>query len=258
MRTDTHTQSNSTAATTKGYTLHPAQDRGRTEMGWLDARHSFSFGRYVDRARMGFRSLRVINDDRIAPGGGFGEHPHDNMEIISYIVAGGLAHKDSLGNGATIRPGQIQRMSAGTGVRHAEFNPSDTETARLLQIWIIPDRQGVEPSYEDVSTGVHDRPGELVTIVAPVDAPSDDNPGAVRIHQDAFIQAVVLLPGQSVARQFGDARFGWVQVVRGDLSITVDGEMFTIGEGDAVELDPGASITLTGVYEAELLVFDLA
>lgn len=220
---------------------------------------------------MGYRSLRVINDDRIAPGGGFGEHPHDNMEIISYLVSGGLAHRDSLGNGATIRPGQIQRMSAGTGVRHAEFNPSETEPTRLLQIWITPDRQGVEPSYEDVSTGVHDRPGELVTIVAPVEtsgggAGPESGSGAgspvVRIHQDATLQAAVLRPGQSVSRAFGDARYGWIQVVRGDLTLTVDGETVAIGEGDGVELAPGASISLAGTddgaFESEVLVFDLA
>jgi redox-sensitive bicupin YhaK (pirin superfamily) len=236
-----------------GFRLHPAAERGPTRLGWLDSRHSFSFGRYYDPRKMGFRSLRVINDDRIGPGGGFGEHPHDNMEIVSYVVHGGLAHKDSLGNGSTIRPGDIQRMTAGTGIRHSEFNPSETEAGRFLQIWILPEREGIEPSYEEKATGVHDHPGSLRTIVSP-----DGGPHAVRIHQDVTINAGVFAPGQGDSRRFAPDRFGWIQVVRGDFDLTVNGRAIRVGEGDGVELDPGAEIAFTAVNEAELLVFDLA
>lgn len=237
------------------FTVHPAAQRGPTNLGWLDSRHSFSFGRYHNPAMMGFRSLRVINDDRVSPGAGFGEHGHDNMEIVSYVVSGGLAHKDSLGNGSTIKPGDIQRMTAGTGIRHSEFNPSETDAARFLQIWIIPEREGIEPGYEEKATGVHSRPGELLTIVSP-----EGSAEGVRIHQDVSIHAAVLHAGQSVSKTFGADRFGWIQVVRGDLSLTVDGQAVAIGEGDGVELGAGATISLqhSGDAEAEVLVFDLA
>lgn len=242
-----------TASSTTRFTLHPSAERGPTNLGWLDSKHSFSFGRFYDPSKMGFRALRVINDDRVAPGGGFAEHGHDNMEIVSYVVRGGLAHKDSLGNGSTIRPGDIQRMTAGTGIRHSEYNPSDTEPARFLQIWILPEREGLAPDYEEKATGVHDRPGTLSTIVSP-----EGSEHGVRINQDVSIDAGVFEPGQSASKSFGDSRFGWVQVVRGDLDLTVDGETITIGEGDGVELAPGASIELSATSPSEVLIFDLA
>ncbi len=249
----TSTTDTSTTTSTPRFTLHRAADRGPTTLGWLDSRHSFSFGRYYNPNMMGFRSLRVINDDRIAPGGGFAEHPHDNMEIVSYVVQGGLAHKDSLGNGSTIRPGDIQRMTAGTGIRHSEFNPSETEPGRFLQIWILPSAEGLTPDYEEKSTGVHDRPGRLTTIVSPAGSEH-----GVKINQDVSIDAGVFEAGQSAVRPFASDRFGWIQVVRGDLELTVDRESVTIGEGDGVELSRGASIEIRATSEAEVLIFDLA
>ena len=242
-----------TSSTTARYTRHPAAERGPSNFGWLDSRHTFSFGRYYNPNMMGFRSLRVINDDRVAAGGGFAEHPHDNMELVSYVVQGGLAHKDSLGNGSTIRPGDIQRMTAGTGIRHSEYNPSETEPARFLQIWIRPETEGLAPDYEEKATGVLEHPGELRTIVSPAGGEH-----AVRINQDVTIDAGVFEPRQSASRAFDEDRHGWVQVVRGDLMLTVDGEQLTIGEGDGVELAPGVSIGLEATSNAEVLVFDLA
>ena len=246
----------STTDTTR-FRLHPAAERGPTNLRWLDSRHTFSFGRFHDPSKMGFRALRVINDDRIAPGGGFAEHPHDNMEIVSYVVEGALAHKDSLGNGSTIRPGDIQRMTAGTGIRHSEFNPSDAERGRFLQIWIIPDREGLAPDYEEKATGVHEKTGSLRTIVSP-----EGGEHAVRINADVSIDAGVFEAGQGATKSFGPSRYGWIQVVRGDLALTITSEKhrdeLTIGEGDDVELAPGATIHLEATRRAEVLVFDLA
>lgn len=242
-----------TTTNTSRFTVHNAADRGPTNLGWLDSKHSFSFGRYYNPSMMGFRSLRVINDDRVAPGGGFAEHGHDNMEIVSYVVQGGLAHKDSLGNGSTIRPGDIQRMTAGTGIRHSEYNPSDAEPARFLQIWIIPGSEGLAPDYEEKATGVHDAPGALRTIVSP-----DGSEHGVRINQDVSIDAGVFEPGQSATKSFGESRFGWIQVVKGDLAVTIDGETVNIAEGDGVELAQGTKIELSATSHAEVLVFDLA
>jgi redox-sensitive bicupin YhaK (pirin superfamily) len=240
------------------FVVHRAEDRGPTRFGWLDSRHSFSFGRFHNPEMMGFRALRVINDDRIAAGGGFPEHPHDNMEIVSYVVHGALAHKDSLGNGSTIHPGDIQWMSAGTGIRHSEFNPSETDPGRFLQIWIIPDERGLTPDYAERATGVHDHPGALRTIVSP-----EGGEHAVRIRADVSIDAGVFREGQSATRAFGAARFGWIQVVRGGFELTVagpegDGKSVSIGEGDGVELTAGTTITLVAKGDAEVLVFDLA
>lgn len=232
---------------TRGLKIHRAADRGSTRLDWLDARHAFSFGRFIDRSRTGFRALRVINDDRIAPGGGFGMHPHEEMEIVTYIVQGRLAHKDSMGNASEIGPGQVQRMTAGTGVLHSEFNPSPTEPTRLLQIWLHPERPALDPGYEEGETGLRDRPGEFVPIVTP-----DGRGGSLRIHQDATIEAALLPPGARAERDPG--RHVWVQVVRGDLALNG----VEIAEGDGVEVEPGVGLVLEASNEAEVLVFDLA
>ncbi|USO00194.1 MAG: pirin family protein [Phycisphaeraceae bacterium] len=236
----------------EGLTIRRARDRGRTQLPWLDGRHTFSFGRYIDREHMGFRELRVINDDRVAPSGGFATHPHENMEIVTYVVSGALAHRDSTGNGSTLRAGDAQRMTAGTGIQHSEFNPSGSEPLRLLQIWIFPERDGLQPGYEERRIGAADRPGELVPVVTP-----DGRDGSMKIHQDASIFAAVLRPGQSISHEPGADRHTWVQVVRGDL--TVNGA--AISEGDGVAVEPGASFTLAVAQEggeSEVLVFDLA
>lgn len=238
---------------TTRFGLHRAADRGPTNLGWLDSRHTFSFGRYHNPDMMGFRSLRVINDDRVAAGGGFAEHPHDNMEIVSYVVQGGLAHRDSLGNGSVIHAGDIQRMTAGTGIRHAEFNPSEAEPARFLQIWIIPSAPGLAPEYEEAATGVHDTPGILRTVVSP-----GGTEHGVRINADVSIDAGVFEPGQAAFRSFAEERYGWVQVVSGDVELTIDGTTVAVGEGDGVALSPGTTIAIGAISNAELLVFDLA
>jgi redox-sensitive bicupin YhaK (pirin superfamily) len=238
-----------TLPTTTGITVRRAADRGTTDFGWLDSRHTFSFGRYVDRDWVSFGPLRVINDDRIAGGGGFGTHPHDNMEIISYVVSGGLAHKDSTGTASTIPAGGMQRMTAGTGVTHSEFNPSKAEPARFLQIWIVPAERDLEPSYEERTDVYAGRTGALVPLVTP-----DGRDGSMRIHQDASILGARLGAGDAVAHTPGDARRTWVQVVKGDL--TVNG--VAVGEGDGVAADAGLALQFATREGAEVLVFDVA
>lgn len=232
-----------------GMTLRGAADRGRTRFDWLDGRHSFSFGRYIDRDWMGFGPLRVINDDRVAPGGGFATHPHADMEIITYVISGSLAHKDSMSNGSTIRAGGLQRMTAGTGVEHSEFNPSDTEPVRLLQIWIHPDREGLEPGYEERADAMGGRTGELVPLVT-----QDGRDGSMRLHQDASILGAALEDGQSVTHTPARDRRTWVQVVRGD--VTINGE--PAGEGDGVAAEAGVPLDISAEASGEVLVFDLA
>ncbi len=232
-----------------GMTLRGAADRGRTRFDWLDGRHSFSFGRYIDRDWMGFGPLRVINDDRVAPGGGFATHPHADMEIITYVISGSLAHKDSMGNGSTIRAGGLQRMTAGTGVEHSEFNPSDTEPVRLLQIWIHPDRKGLEPGYEERADAMAGRTGEFVPLVT-----QDGRDGSMRLHQDAAILGAALEGGQSVTHTPAGDRQSWVQVVRGD--VTING--IEAGEGDGVAAEAGVPLEIAAGASGEVLVFDLA
>ena len=168
-------------------TLRRAEERGRANLGWLDSRHSFSFGHYYDPEHMGFGPLRVINDDRVAPGGGFPTHPHGDMEIVSYVLEGGLAHKDSLGTGSVIRPGDVQRMSAGSGIRHSEFNASKTEPVHFLQIWIVPERQGLEPGYEQKTFSAEEKRGKLRLVGS-----RDGREGSVTIHQDVDLYATLL------------------------------------------------------------------
>jgi redox-sensitive bicupin YhaK (pirin superfamily) len=229
-------------------TLSPAAERGRTRIDWLDSRHTFSFGEWYDPAHMGFRALRVINDDRVAPGGGFPTHGHADMEIVSYVLEGGLAHKDSLGTGSVIRPGDVQRMSAGTGVRHSEFNESRTEPVHFLQIWILPDRRGHTPGYEQKTFPEAERRGHLRLV-----ASNDGREGSVSLHQDVALWAGVLDEGQKAELPLAAGRHAWVHVVRG--TVTVNGKR--LGEGDGAALSDEGAVALEG-HGGEVLVFDLA
>jgi redox-sensitive bicupin YhaK (pirin superfamily) len=229
-------------------TLSPAAERGRTRIDWLDSRHTFSFGEWYDPAHMGFRALRVINDDRVAPGGGFPTHGHADMEIVSYVLEGGLAHKDSLGTGSVIRPGDVQRMSAGTGVRHSEFNESRTEPVHFLQIWILPDRRGHAPGYEQKTFPESERRGRLRLV-----ASNDGREGSVSLHQDVTLWAGVLDEGQRAELPVADGRHAWVHVARG--AVTVNGKR--LGEGDGAALSDERAVALEG-HGGEVLVFDLA
>ncbi|WP_237153266.1 pirin family protein [Oryzibacter oryziterrae] len=229
-------------------TLRKADARGRANFGWLDSRHSFSFGHYYDPDHMGFGPLRVINDDRVSGGGGFPTHPHSNMEIVSYVLDGALEHKDSLGTGSVIRPGEIQRMSAGTGIRHSEFNASPSDLVHFLQIWIIPERDGLTPSYEQKAIAVGTQPNQLHLIGSP-----DGRDGSVTIHQKVNLHAVRFTAGNAVTHALEKGHYAWVQVARG--SATLNG--IELSEGDGAALDE-AAITLTGTSDdAEVLLFDM-
>ena len=229
-------------------TLSPAAQRGRTNIGWLDSRHTFSFGEWYDPGQMGFRALRVINDDRVAPGGGFPTHGHADMEIVSYVLEGALAHKDSIGTGSVIRPGDVQRMSAGTGVRHSEFNDSQAQPVHFLQIWIIPDRRGHKPGYEQKTYPEAERRGKLRLV-----ASSDGRDGSVTLHQDVALWAGVLDEGQKAEVALAPGRHAWVHVARG--AVTVNGKR--LGEGDGAALSDERAVALEG-HGGEVLVFDLA
>lgn len=230
-------------------TLRKSEDRGRADFGWLDSYHTFSFGDYYDPQHMGFRSLRVINDDRVAPGKGFGMHPHNNMEIITYVIEGSLEHKDSMGTGSVIRSGDVQRMSAGTGIAHSEFNPSAKDPVHLLQIWIVPDKRGLPPEYEQKAYPETERQGHLRIV-----ASRDGRDGSLRVHQDARLFASLLDPGQQVVHELLPGRHAWVQVARG--AVTLNGQ--SLGEGDGAAASGEKAVTLVGVEPAEVLVFDLA
>lgn len=230
-------------------TLRKSADRGRTAIDWLDSRHSFSFGEYYDPRNMGFRSLRVINDDRIGAGGGFDTHPHRDMEIVTYMVSGSLAHRDSMDNGAVIRPGDVQRMTAGTGVLHSEHNPSDTEPAHLLQIWLRPERPGLAPGYEQRHFADGEKQGRLRLV-----ASRDGRDGSVVIHQDADLYAALLEPGQSVGHTLQPDRHAWLQVVRG--SVELNGTPLAVGDAAAVSAEN--QLQIVGRQPAEVLLFDLA
>jgi len=231
-------------------TLRRAEERGRANFGWLDSRHSFSFGHYYDPAHMGFGPLRVINDDRVAPGGGFPTHPHADMEIISYVLEGGLEHKDSLGTGSVIRPGDVQRLSAGSGVRHSEFNASKTEPVHFLQIWILPEKKGIEPSYEQKSFPAGEKRAKLRLVGS-----RDGRDGSVTIHRDVDLYATLLDIDETVTHALNSGRIAWVQVAQGTAQL--NGEQLYPGDGVAVE--DARSIELTGTSsDAEILLFDMA
>ena len=226
-----------------------AADRGRSAFDWLDSRHTFSFADYHDPRHMGFRALRVINEDRVAPGRGFGTHPHRDMEIITYVIDGAVEHRDSMGNGSVIRPGDVQRMSAGTGVTHSEFNPSGAAPVHFLQIWILPERAGLTPSYEQRRFPAAEKRGMLRLI-----ASNDGRDGSVVVFQDVDVFAAVLDPGEEITHALQHGRHAWVQVVSGGAAI--DGAALAQSDGAAVSDE--RAVTLRALERAEVLLFDLA
>ena len=229
--------------------LRPAKARGTANFGWLDSRHTFSFGQYYDPEHMGFGVLRVINEDRVQPGGGFATHAHRDMEIISHVLEGALEHKDSLGTGSVIRPGDMQRMSAGTGIRHSEFNHSKSEPVHFLQIWLQPQERGLSPGYEQKAFADAEKRGRLCLI-----ASSDGRNGSVVIHQDAEIYASILSNREQVEHALPARRHGWLQVVHG--AVELNGQRLRAGDGAAVSGEP--VLTVTGdSTSAEVLLFNL-
>jgi redox-sensitive bicupin YhaK (pirin superfamily) len=230
--------------------IRPAAARGRAELGWLSSRHSFSFGQYYDPEHMGYRSLRVINDDRVRPGRGFSTHPHRDMEILSVVVEGALEHRDSLGTGSVIRPGEVQRMTAGTGVEHSEFNPSPSDEVRFLQIWIEPERKGLEPGYEQRAF-----PWERLRDGWALVASRDGRDGSLTVHQDVAIYRATLTEGTRIEKAFEPGRHAWLQIVEG----AVDLGGTRLEEGVGVAISKPRSLVVTGSGEwSDLLLFDLA
>jgi redox-sensitive bicupin YhaK (pirin superfamily) len=229
--------------------IRRSNERGGGNYGWLDTKHTFSFDQYYDPRFMGFRSLRVINEDWVAPNSGFPTHPHRDMEIITYVLEGALEHKDSLGTGSVIAPGDGQRMSAGTGIRHSEFNPSNTDPVRLLQIWIMPDKQSHMPGYEQKSFATEEKQGKLRVIASP-----DGKNRSVKINQDAQLYVSLLKPGQEVKHEFSEGRAGWLQVAKG--GVELNGQKLSQGDGAAITDE--SNLTIKGVQDAEVLLFDLA
>jgi redox-sensitive bicupin YhaK (pirin superfamily) len=229
--------------------LRKATERGHANHGWLDSHHTFSFADYYDPAHMGFRALRVINEDRVTGGQGFGKHSHRDMEIISYVLAGGLEHKDSMGTGAVIRPGDVQRMSAGTGVTHSEYNASKRDPVHFLQIWLMPDRRGIPPSYEQKTFTTEDKAGRLRLVASP-----DGREDSVTIHADATLYAGMFEAGQTAEHTLAPGRHAWIHIVRGAARINGN----EVGAGDAVGLSEERTVRIEGIDAAELLVFDLA
>jgi redox-sensitive bicupin YhaK (pirin superfamily) len=230
-------------------TIRPANERGGGNHGWLNTKHTFSFADFWDPKWMGFRSLRVINEDRVAPNTGFPTHPHRDMEIITYVLQGKLEHKDSLGTGSVILPGDGQCMSAGSGIRHSEFNPSPNESVHFLQIWIHPEKAAIPPSYEQKSFPEAEKRGKLRTI-----ASRDAKDGSVKINQDASLYVSLLKPGEEVNHEFGAGRFGWLQVARG--AVELNGKKLTQGDGAAISDEK--TLTIKGAEDSEVLLFDLA
>lgn len=229
-------------------TVRRGRERGHTVLDWLDSYHTFSFDQYYDPEWVGFRSLRVLNEDRVAPGKGFGTHPHRDMEILTYVLEGALEHKDSLGTGSVIRPGELQRMSAGTGIAHSEFNSSKTELVHLLQIWIRPEKKGLAPGYEQKAFSREGMKGKLLRIAG------RDDGDIITVHQDVTLYATELAPGQAVRHALAPGRHAWVQVARG--AVTVNGK--PLAAGDAAALSDEAQVELAASAPSELLLFDLA
>jgi redox-sensitive bicupin YhaK (pirin superfamily) len=232
--------------------IRRADARGHANHGWLDTHYSFSFANYYDPRFMGFRSLRVMNEDRIKPGYGFPAHPHRDMEIITYVLEGSLEHKDSMGTGSVIRAGEVQKMSAGSGVRHSEFNPSKNEPVHLYQIWIVPEKEGIVPMYEQKAIPSKEKQGSLRLVASPQ---GGENNGAIKLYQDAEIYASELAAGETVERQLEKGRYAWLQVIRG--AATLNGEQLKAGDGAAIAGEP--RIEIAGKADkSEILLFDLA
>jgi redox-sensitive bicupin YhaK (pirin superfamily) len=229
--------------------VRKAADRGHFNHGWLDTYHTFSFGDYYDSAHRGFRSLRVINDDRVKPGQGFGMHGHRDMEIVTYVLEGALEHRDSMGNGSIIRAGALQRMTAGTGVRHSEFNPSNTDGVHLYQIWILPDRNGLPPSYEELAPANTRTTGQFRLVASP-----DGGEGSLTIHQDARLYLASLLPGQAISHALIKGRGAWLQILNG--SVRFQDNQLAAGDGVAITEEKAVAVQAENL--AEVLLFDLA
>jgi len=229
--------------------IRKATQRGHADHGWLATYHSFSFADYYDPGHMGFRALRVINEDRVQPGMGFPTHPHRDMEIITYVLEGALEHRDSMGNGSVIRPGELQRMSAGTGITHSEYNHSKTDPVHFLQIWIMPSTNGVTPSYEQKAFAAREERGVLRRVASP-----DGREGSVRIHQDANLYAALLEPGEELVHTIPAGRHAWLQVARG--KALVNGQ--TLEQSDGAAISEEDQVLIVGQEKAEILLFDLA
>jgi quercetin 2,3-dioxygenase len=230
-------------------TLRRAADRGHANHGWLDSHHTFSFADYYDAKQMGFRALRVINEDRVAAGQGFPTHSHRDMEIISYVLDGAIQHRDSMGTGSVIRPGDVQRMSAGTGVQHSEFNASQSDPVHFLQVWILPGQQGAAPGYEQKSFSAEEKRGRLRIVASP-----DGRDGSITIHQDVTMHAGLFAAGEAATYDLGRGRNAWVQLARGEAE--VNGIKLSAGDGLAISQEP--HVKIAGTADAELLLFDLA
>lgn len=230
-------------------TVRRSDERGGGNYGWLDTKHTFSFSDYWDPRWMGFRSLRVINEDYVAPAAGFPTHPHNDMEIITYVLEGKLEHKDSLGTGSVILPGDGQRMTADRGIRHSEYNPSKTEQVHLYQIWILPEKKGLQPSYEQKSFSTDEKHGKLRLIASP-----DAKDGSIKINQDARLYVTLLKPGDEVSHEFATNRHGWLQVAKG--SVEIAGQK--LGEGDGAAISDEQKVTIKAGQDSEVLLFDLA
>jgi quercetin 2,3-dioxygenase len=228
--------------------VRKAEDRGASRISWLDSHHTFSFSDYYDPEHMGFRSLRVINDDTVAPAGGFGTHGHRDMEIITYVLEGALEHSDSLGTGSVIRPGDVQKMSAGSGIRHSEFNHSKTDPVHFLQIWIVPDRGGVQPAYEQISFSREAKLGKLLLVGS-----NEKREGLIHIQQDAKLYVTVLEGSHRVEHTLAKGRHAWIHVARG--SVSVNGQLLKAGDGAAITAE--AKIEINAAPEGEVLLFDL-
>jgi redox-sensitive bicupin YhaK (pirin superfamily) len=229
--------------------IRPSHERGHTRIDWLNSQYTFSFADYYDPEHMGFRRLRVLNEDWIEPGAGFGTHPHRDAEIITYVLAGALEHKDSMGNGSVIRPGEVQRMSAGTGITHSEYNHSKTELVHLLQIWILPERSGIQPSYEQKAFPLAAFGDRLLLVTS-----RDGRDGSLTIHQDVDLYAARMAPGRTVTHRLRPERHAWLQVAGGNLIVNRE----HLGAGDGAALSNEQSLEISAESDAEFLLFDLA
>ena len=230
-------------------TLRRSEERGRTQLDWLDSYHTFSFGDYNDSHYMGYRALRVINEDRIEPGAGFPNHAHREMEIVTYVMEGAVAHRDSTGTSSVIRPGEVQRMSAGTGISHSEYNASKTEPAHFLQIWIVPDQPRLKPGYDQRSVGLEKNAGRWVVM-----ASGKDPDGAVKIHQDADLLLARLVAGGRVTHRLREGRHAWLQVIRGPVSLND----IPLKPGDGAAVESESIVEIAGLNSGEVLLFDLS